>query len=215
MNALQLIENYSDRSIVVIGNTKPVKDKLKELGGKFNPFLKVNGLTVVGWVFSVKRLEQIRTFINSFIAPVQIEQPVKVALPEVKPLPVIEAKPIDLIESFIQKAGKKYANKYIELCKEANICVEHAITNSIMRRKLYQFRTALEVNKAKNRKKEYHKPVEKEQPFKCRLIVTKNGDVNTIETTFKNSSDLEKFKKRMEKEANEQYCSVSFKYELI
>ena len=92
MNKVQLIDNYSERSFIVIGETYPIKDKLKQLGGSFNTALKHNGLIVVGWVFSIKRLEHIRTFINSFIAPVQIEQPVKVVLPEVKPLPVIEVK---------------------------------------------------------------------------------------------------------------------------
>jgi hypothetical protein len=87
---LQIIENYSDRSFVVTGETKPIKDQLKEFGGRFNPFLKHNGSTIVGWVFSVTRLTQLREFIKGlvvaptpgapvrFIEKVMITQPVKV-----------------------------------------------------------------------------------------------------------------------------------------
>lgn len=39
---------YSEYSFVIIGNTKPIKETLKRLGGKFNMYLK----TGCGWVFS-------------------------------------------------------------------------------------------------------------------------------------------------------------------
>jgi len=42
---------YSDKSIVLYGNTYPIKDEIKANGGRFNKFLKINGETVQGWVF--------------------------------------------------------------------------------------------------------------------------------------------------------------------
>lgn len=41
------IIHYSDKCVVVVGNTKPNKDKLKAIGGKFNAWLKCGE----GWVF--------------------------------------------------------------------------------------------------------------------------------------------------------------------
>jgi DNA topoisomerase I len=46
------IIDYSDKAVAVIGNTKPIMDKLKELGGRYNRFLKINGETKPGWIFS-------------------------------------------------------------------------------------------------------------------------------------------------------------------
>lgn len=41
------IEQYSEKAIVVRGNTQPYKESLKELGGKWNSALKGGG----GWIF--------------------------------------------------------------------------------------------------------------------------------------------------------------------
>lgn len=41
------IVHYSDRCVVVVGNTKANKDRLKAIGGKFNAWLKCGE----GWVF--------------------------------------------------------------------------------------------------------------------------------------------------------------------
>lgn len=47
------IISYSEKAIAVIGDTKPIKDKLKELGGKWN-----NRLTCgPGWIFPKTKLE--------------------------------------------------------------------------------------------------------------------------------------------------------------
>ena len=46
------IQNYSERSVVVFGeDTKKYKDKLKELGGKYNSNLSIGP----GWIFSIKK----------------------------------------------------------------------------------------------------------------------------------------------------------------
>ena len=49
------LEDYSEKSFAVRGNTVAFKDKLKELGGKFIP-LKTGGK---GWNFSKKRLAEV------------------------------------------------------------------------------------------------------------------------------------------------------------
>lgn len=57
---LKLIE-YSTKALVVIGDTKPVKEKLKELGGRFNFRLWCGS----GWVFPKKREEELKSLIMS------------------------------------------------------------------------------------------------------------------------------------------------------
>jgi hypothetical protein len=56
---------YSDRAFALFGDTKPVKDKLMELGARFNRYLKQDGINCPGWIFSNKSKEQVTNFINS------------------------------------------------------------------------------------------------------------------------------------------------------
>ena len=55
------IENYSERSIAVLGDTKPHKDALKSMGGKFNSRLKDNK---VGWIFPKTFETQVKDYID-------------------------------------------------------------------------------------------------------------------------------------------------------
>lgn len=55
------IEKYSERSFVVRGDTKPVKDALIEIGGKYNPHLRGGP----GWIFSEKLRENVQSWIDS------------------------------------------------------------------------------------------------------------------------------------------------------
>lgn len=48
---VQIID-YSEKAFAVIGDTKPIKDLLKDLGGSFNARLRCGA----GWIFSKKRL---------------------------------------------------------------------------------------------------------------------------------------------------------------
>ena len=59
------IEEYSERAMVVRGDTKKYKEQLKELKCKFNPSLK-NG---PGWIFSKKRQSEIEEFIEGITPP--------------------------------------------------------------------------------------------------------------------------------------------------
>ena len=55
---------YSDKSIIIYGDTKPYKDLLKELKGRYNSNLRVDGEKVSGWIFSKKHKEKLEKFIQ-------------------------------------------------------------------------------------------------------------------------------------------------------
>lgn len=55
---------YSDRSFAIFGDTKPVKDQLTGLFGKFNPYLKKDGIATPGYIFSIGRLDAVKKSFN-------------------------------------------------------------------------------------------------------------------------------------------------------
>ena len=55
------ISEYSDKAIVVRGDTKPHKDTIKSLGGIWNPNLKDGA----GWIFSIKRKDDLEKWLKS------------------------------------------------------------------------------------------------------------------------------------------------------
>jgi hypothetical protein len=59
-NGIEII-NYSDKAIAVIGDTKPIKDKLKSLGGRFNFRLThpTTGEKICGWIFPKSKMEEV------------------------------------------------------------------------------------------------------------------------------------------------------------
>lgn len=61
---LILVEGYSERSFAIFGDTKPMKAKLNQLGGKFNPWLKKDGVATPGYIFSVTRLDSVKQALN-------------------------------------------------------------------------------------------------------------------------------------------------------
>lgn len=54
---------YSDKAIAIFGDTKLIKDKLKEIGARFNPFLTHNGSKAPGWILPTSK----QTLLNSII----------------------------------------------------------------------------------------------------------------------------------------------------
>lgn len=54
------IVDYSEKAFAVIGNTKEIKDSLKELGGRFNSRLTCGA----GWIFSKTKLEEVKTLLG-------------------------------------------------------------------------------------------------------------------------------------------------------
>lgn len=57
------IINYSERAIAVIGDTKPIKEQLKSLGGRFNFRLKCGA----GWVFPKSKREEVENLISQTV----------------------------------------------------------------------------------------------------------------------------------------------------
>ena len=63
IESLELVK-YSEKAIALFGNTKPIKEKLKELGGRFNPFLTKNGDKMAGWIFKKEQESQLLQLIS-------------------------------------------------------------------------------------------------------------------------------------------------------
>lgn len=66
------VYQYSSRAIAIIGDTKPIKEKLKELGCKFNRNLSVGS----GWICSKSREKTICEYLESLMektAPIKIK----------------------------------------------------------------------------------------------------------------------------------------------
>jgi len=66
--AKQIVKNiqvvdYSDKAIAIIGDTKPIKDKLKDLGGRFNFRLTCGA----GWIFPKTKRENLELLINKLL----------------------------------------------------------------------------------------------------------------------------------------------------
>jgi hypothetical protein len=59
------IIDYSAKAIAVVGDTKPIKNELKKLGGKFNPRLSCGA----GWIFSAKKREEVEKLLSLGIVP--------------------------------------------------------------------------------------------------------------------------------------------------
>jgi len=56
---VQIID-YSEKAVAVIGDTKPIKDKLKAIGGRWNSNLSCGA----GWIFSKKQLPEIEKLLS-------------------------------------------------------------------------------------------------------------------------------------------------------
>jgi hypothetical protein len=59
-----IIVDYSEKALAVFGDTKPVKDRLMALGGRFNPKLTHEGEKKAGWIFSKSREQEIISLLN-------------------------------------------------------------------------------------------------------------------------------------------------------
>lgn len=68
------VVDYSEKAIAVFGNTKAIKDQLKELGGRFNPSLNYNGEKRAGWIFSKKQADKVKELITPTELPVLPEE---------------------------------------------------------------------------------------------------------------------------------------------
>lgn len=64
VEGLEMVD-YSEKAIAVFGDTKAIKEQLKELGGRFNPSLNYNGEKRAGWIFSKKKADEVRNLVAS------------------------------------------------------------------------------------------------------------------------------------------------------
>ena len=65
------IESYTEKSFVVLGDTKPHKDNIKKLGGKWNSKLRDNKM---GWIFPISKKQSVEEYINDFQKTGEIKQ---------------------------------------------------------------------------------------------------------------------------------------------
>lgn len=61
-SGVEILE-YSEKAIAVIGDTKPIKDQLKELGGKFNFRLSCGA----GWIFSKTKRSDLENLLSGLV----------------------------------------------------------------------------------------------------------------------------------------------------
>ena len=59
------LTDYTAKSVVIRGNTRPCKNKLRELGGRWNPNLKlISGEKSPGWIFPSYKKYQLQEYID-------------------------------------------------------------------------------------------------------------------------------------------------------
>ena len=61
-----LIVDYSLKALAVFGDTRPIKDELKALGGRFNPKLTHDDTKKAGWIFSKSKEQELRALFTMF-----------------------------------------------------------------------------------------------------------------------------------------------------
>jgi len=66
--------DYNDKCIVVVGETKAIKDELKSHGSKFNPYLSCGA----GWIFSKKKAVKLTAAVGQEITHDQFRELMKV-----------------------------------------------------------------------------------------------------------------------------------------
>jgi hypothetical protein len=71
------IVNYSEKSIAVLGETKPIKEHLSAIGGKWNPSLTHNGEKVAGWIFVISKRDEVKKVLMSYSQGTLGDAPVK------------------------------------------------------------------------------------------------------------------------------------------
>lgn len=120
------IVDYSEKAFAVIGETKPLKDNLKELGGSFNPRLTCGA----GWIFSKTKLEAVKAFLiqnkqksTAQPADTEISQPSA----QFEPQTTLRDEVVKTIE-FFADTDKKIYGEITEGTKEAarvqNVVIE-------------------------------------------------------------------------------------------
>ncbi|MDH6313028.1 hypothetical protein M2137_001815 [Parabacteroides sp. PFB2-10] len=58
------IVDYSEKALAIFGDTRPIKEQLKSLGGRFNPKLSYNGGKKAGWIFATAKRTELNYLLN-------------------------------------------------------------------------------------------------------------------------------------------------------
>lgn len=100
------IVGYSEKAIAVFGDTKAIKEQLKELGGRFNPSLNYNGEKRAGWIFSKNQADKVKELIK----PTKIPSIVEVGQKEfaIKEGDLIAFKTNSFQDSEVYRGGVEY-----------------------------------------------------------------------------------------------------------
>lgn len=91
---VQVIE-YSEKSIAVIGDTKPIKDDLKRLGGSFNFRLTCGA----GWIFPKSKLNALQAFLSQ---PKETTEQAEIIETETPEAATVEEIPTAKVINFVQ-----------------------------------------------------------------------------------------------------------------
>ena len=59
-----IIVDYSEKALAIFGDTRPIKDQLKALGGRFNPKLTHEGSKQAGWIFSKSKENELKNLLK-------------------------------------------------------------------------------------------------------------------------------------------------------
>jgi len=59
-----IIVDYSEKALAVFGDTRPIKDRLLAIGGRFNTRLTHNGEKRAGWVFPKSKEQELRNLLT-------------------------------------------------------------------------------------------------------------------------------------------------------
>ena len=59
-----ILVDYSEKAIALFGDTKPIKDALSDIGGRFNSRLTYDGQKRAGWIFQKAKEAQVRQLIG-------------------------------------------------------------------------------------------------------------------------------------------------------
>ena len=59
-----LIVDYSLKALAIFGDTRPIKEQLQALGGKFNARLTHKDKKQAGWIFSKSKEQELRNLLT-------------------------------------------------------------------------------------------------------------------------------------------------------
>lgn len=200
MKANVKVLEYSEKCIAVIGDTKPIKEELKAIGGKFNPYLKHDGLTVAGWVFGLKRRNEVLALIGNEGEQVTPEPVIEPNEPVIcgSNEPIIEPQPepqrAEKIKVVMRGESERLKNGvFVDV-------IEDIPVNQFDPRLHYPVNGhgEIKVSIAPNADLSFTKPKpSKEKPFKAIF----SGDLFQGEKVFKTAKELEKFVFELRNEA--------------